>query len=70
MCERTINYSKPYSSNINNKKKAKRVGKKDANKRKHRDVSLRRKLKNFVKNLSAALQVVIDPLENKVGVYE
>ena len=29
--EQKINYSKPYSSNINNKMKAKRVGKKDAN---------------------------------------
>ena len=29
--EETINYSKPYSSNVNNKMKAKRIRKKDAN---------------------------------------
>ena len=31
---------------------------------------LKRKLKNSAKNLSTALQAVIDPLENKVGVHE
>ena len=28
------------------------------------------KPKNLAKNLSATLQIEIDPLENKVGVYE
>ena len=64
------NYSNPYSSNINNKMKAKRVGKKNAKTRLHHDVLSKRKSKNSTKNLSIALQVVIDPLENKVGVHE
>ena len=33
LANKQYNYSKPYSSNINNKMKAKRVGKKDANTR-------------------------------------
>ena len=33
-------------------------------------VKHKRKSKNSVKNLSAAFQAVIDPLENKVGVHE
>ena len=31
---------------------------------------LKRKSNNLVKNLSATLQVEIDPLENKIGVHE
>ena len=38
--------------------KAKRVGKKNSNTRKHADVLSKRKPKNLVKNLSTALQVV------------
>ena len=47
--------------------KGKRVGKKNANTRKHADVLLKRKLKNSAKNLSTALQVIIDPLDNQLG---
>ena len=45
----------------------KRVGKKDANTRQHADVLSKRKPKNSAKNLSAALQVEIDPLDNQLG---
>ena len=44
--------------------KGKRVGKKNANTRKHADVLLKRKLKNSEKNLFVALKAVIDPLDN------
>ena len=47
--------------------KGKGVGKKDANTRKHADVLLKRKPQNSAKNLSAALQAVIDPLDNQLG---
>ena len=50
--------------------KVKRVGKRDPNTRFHGDVLSKRKLKNLAKNLSATLQKVINPLENKVGVHE
>ena len=43
------------------------VGKKDANTKKHVDVLSKRKPKNSVKNLSAALQAVIDLLDNQLG---
>ena len=45
----------------------KRVGKKDANTRQHADVLSKRKLKNLAKNLSTALKVEIDPLDNQLG---
>ena len=45
----------------------KRVRKKDANTRLHADVLSKRKLKNLVKNLSAALQAEINPLDNQLG---
>ena len=35
--------------------------------RKHRDVFSKRKPKNSAKNLSAALQAEIDPLDNQLG---
>ena len=60
------NYFKPYSSNINNKVKVKRVRKKNANTRKHLDVLSKRKPKNSAKNLSAALQELNDPLKNEL----
>ena len=47
--------------------KAKRVGKKNANTREHADVLSKRKPKNLVKNLSAAFQTVINPLDNQLG---
>ena len=46
--------------------KGKRVGKKNANTRKHADVLSKKKPKNSTKNLSAALQVVINPLDNQL----
>jgi len=36
----------------------------------NQDVLSKRKPKNSAKNLFATFQAVIDPLENKVGVYE
>ena len=53
--DKQCNYSKPYSLNHNNKMKVKRVGKNNANTRKHADVLSKRKSKNLMKNLSAAL---------------
>ena len=47
--------------------KGKRIGKKNANTRKHVDVLLKRKPKNLTKNFSAALQPVINPLDNQLG---
>ena len=47
--------------------KGKRVGKKDANTRYYADVLSKRKPKNLTKNLSVALQAVIDPLDNQLG---
>ena len=49
--------------------KGKRVGKKDANTRQHTDVLSKNKPKNLVKNLFAALQAVIDPLDNQLGIH-
>ena len=45
----------------------KRVGKRDANTRYHADVLSKRKPKNSAKNLSAALQAIIDSLDNQLG---
>ena len=36
----------------------------------HNDVLLKRKPKTSVKNLSAALQTVNNPLKNQVGIHE
>ena len=47
--------------------KDKRVGKKNTNTRYHVDVLSKRKPKNSMKNLSTALQAVIDPLNNQLG---
>ena len=47
--------------------KGKRVEKKNANTRWHADVLLKKKPKNSAKNLFAALQAVIDPLDNQLG---
>ena len=38
--------------------------------RQHSDVLLKRKPKSLVKNLSATLQAVNNPLENKIGIHE
>ena len=64
------NYSKPYSSNISNKMKNKKMGKKNANTRYHADVLSKRKPKDLAKNLSAALQAVNRSTRKWVGVYE
>ena len=47
--------------------KGKRVGKKDANTRSHVDMLSKRKPKNSAKNLFAAVQAVIDSLDNQLG---
>ena len=49
---------------------AKIKGREMQTQRKYSDVLSKRKPKSSVKNLSAALQVVNNPLENKVRIYE
>ena len=44
--------------------------KEDANTKTTRDVLSKRKPKSSAKKLSAALQAVINPLENTVGIHE
>ena len=65
--DKQINYSKSYSSQHSSKMKWTRAGKRDANTRYHADVLSKRKLKNSAKNLSAALQAIIDQLDNELG---
>ena len=45
-------------------------GKEMQTQRQHSDVLSKRKPKSSVKNLSAAFQVVNNPLENKVRIHE
>ena len=64
--EKQSSYSNTYSYNHNSKMKCKRVGKKNANTDNTPMCYLKRKPKNSVKNLSAVLQAVIDPLDNQL----
>ena len=51
-------------------KKAKIKGREMQTQRQHSDVLSKRKPKSTAKNLFAALQVVNNPLENKVGIHK
>ena len=63
------NYLSHYKiKSIADNKKAKIERKEDANTKTTRDVLSKRKPKSSAKNLSAALQAVINPLENIVGI--
>ena len=58
-------YSNTYSYNHNSKMKCKRVGKRDVNT--DNTPMCYQKPKNSAKNLFAAFQVEIDPLDNQLG---
>ena len=68
--DKQINYSNLYSLIHNSKMKVKRVGKKDANTRKHADVLSKRKPKNSAKNLSVVLKAVNQSTKQSVGIHE
>ena len=62
-----INYSKPYSIYHNNNMKTKRVGKKDAKTKTTQRCVIEEETETLGINLSAALQAVIDSLDNLLG---
>ena len=62
-----INYSKPYSIYHSNNMKTKRVGKKDAKTKTTQRCVIEEETETLGINLSAALQAVIDSLDNLLG---
>ena len=64
--DKQTSYSNTYSYNYSSKMKCKRVGKKNANTDNTLMCYRRGKQKSSAKNLSAALQAVIDPLDNQL----
>ena len=65
--DKQTSYSNTYSYNHSNKMKCKRVGKENANTDNTPKCYQRRNRRISAKNLSAALQAVIDPLDNQLG---
>ena len=65
--DKQISYSNTYSYNHNSKMKCKRVGKKKANIDNMPMCYRRGNRRILVKNLSVALQAVINPLDNQLG---
>ena len=65
--DKQTSYSNTYSYNHSSKIKCKRVGKRNANTDNMPMCYRRRNRRTRQKSLSAALQAVIDPLDNQLG---